>query len=125
MGKGRVMISARHSDTRQMMHVLLDLWGYEVIEACSNDDAVDLAESRHPQLVLVDTSCKFEEDMEVVTRLRHSHLPPSVPVIVMSTYPQAEYQKAAFEHGASGHLVKPLDLDLLENYLETCLAEVG
>jgi len=118
------MISATHSDTRQMMRVLLDLWGYDVIEACGDEDTVNKAEDSHPELVLIDSSCKFEEDMKVVTRLKHSHLPQSVPVIVMSAYPQAEYQKSAFEHGASGHMVKPLDLDLLENYIETCLADV-
>lgn len=124
MAKRRVMISSMHADTRQMMHILLDLWGYDVIEACNDDDAVNQAEESQPQLVLVDTTCSFNDDMKLVTRLRHSHLPPSTPLIVMSAYPQAEYQKAAFEHGASGQLVKPIDLELLENYLETCLSEV-
>lgn len=106
-----------------MMHVLLEMWGYEVIEAADENETVCLAESEHPELILVDTNTKFEDDLEVVGCLRRSHLPASVPIIVLSGYPQADYQKAVFEKGATGHLVKPLDLDLLEHYLETCLDE--
>lgn len=119
--RGRIMISGNHNDSRYMMHVLLEMWGYEVIEAAGEDETVRLAESEHPELILVDTHTQFEEDLKVVSCLRGSHLLTSIPIIVLSEYPQADYQKAAFEKGATGHLVKPLDLDLLESYLETCL----
>jgi CheY-like chemotaxis protein len=118
---GRVMISGTHNDTRYMMRVLLEMWGYEVLEAAGEDETTRIAESEHPDLILVDTATKFEEDIKIVSRLRRSHVPASVPIIVLSGYPQADYQKAAFENGATGHLVKPLDLDVLEDYLETCL----
>jgi CheY-like chemotaxis protein len=117
----RIMISGSHQDTRYMMRVLLEMWGYEVVEAAGDDETVRVAESARPELILVDTATKFEEDLKVVSSLRRSHVPASVPIIVLSGYPQADYQKAAFENGATGHLVKPLDLDLLESYLETCL----
>jgi DNA-binding response OmpR family regulator len=107
-----------------MMRVLLEMWGYEVVEADGEDESLRLAESEQPQLVLVDTASKFEEDLEVVDTIRHSNLPSTVPIIVLSGHPQADYQKAAFEHGATGHMLKPLDLDLLENYLESCLEKV-
>jgi DNA-binding response OmpR family regulator len=119
----RIMISGTHNDTRYMMRVLLEMWGYEVIEAAGEVQTVRVAEAEHPELILVDTANQFEEDLKIVKSLRGSHVPASVPVIVLSGYPQADYQKAAFENGATGHLVKPLDLDLLEDYLETCLDE--
>lgn len=119
--RGRIMISGKYDDTRYMMRVLLEMWGFEVIEAAGDDESVRVAESAQPELILVDTATKFEEDISVVSRLRRSHVPPTVPIVVLSGYPQADYQKAAFENGATGHLVKPLDPDLLENYLETCL----
>jgi len=121
--RGRILISGNNHDSRYMMHVLLEMWGFEVVEASCSDETVRIAETEHPQLILVDTANQFNEDLKIVNSLRHSHVPPSLPIIVLSGYPQADYQKAAFENGATGHLVKPLDLDLLENYLETCLDE--
>ena len=104
-----------------MMRMLLEMWDYEVIEADGEDETMRLAENRHPALILVDTAIRFEDDMKMVSRLRRSRLATSVPIIVLSSYPQADYQKAAFENGATGHLIKPLDPDLLKNYMGTCL----
>lgn len=56
------MISAAHADTRQMMHVLLDLRGYEVIQARGDGDTISRAEAERPQLVRVDTTSCFDED---------------------------------------------------------------
>jgi CheY-like chemotaxis protein len=122
--RGRIMISGTQQDTRYMMRVLLEMWGYEVVEADGEDETLRLAESVRPELVLVDTAAKFEEDLKVVDTIRHSNLPTTTPIIVLSGHPQADYQRAVFEHGANGHLVKPLDLDLLEEYLESCLEKV-
>jgi response regulator RpfG family c-di-GMP phosphodiesterase len=122
--RDRIMISGTQHDSRFMMRILLEMWGYEVIEADGEEETLRLAEELDPALVIVDTAVKFDEDVKVVSSIRHSRLAASVPVLVLSGYPQAEYQKAAFEHGATEHLVKPLDLDLLEGYLETCLDQV-
>ena len=119
--KARIMISGNNHDTRYMLRVLLEMWGYDAIEANGGDETLQLAETEHPQLILVDTSRTYDADLQVVRRIRQSDIPAAVPVIVLSGYSQSSYQKAAFEHGATGLLVKPLDLDLLENYLETCL----
>jgi two-component system cell cycle response regulator DivK len=121
MQKHLVMISGRQQDSRYMMRVLLELWGYDVIEADGTDETVRLAEEQRPQVILVDTSRAYDEDMRVIEGIRSSALSAAVPVIVLSGFPQASYQKAAFKSGATGLLVKPLDLDLLESYLETSI----
>jgi len=119
--KGRVLVSGTQNDTRFMMKVLLEMWGYEVAEAIGISDTVERAESFAPDFVLVDTSRLFDQDIEVVSSLRGSKLRASVPVFVMSGFPQAAYLRSAMEHGATGLLVKPLDLEVLEGHLESAL----
>jgi CheY-like chemotaxis protein len=124
-GERRVMVSGINNDSRYMMAVLLGMWGYEVIEAAGEDETLERAEAERPQLILVDASRPFEEDLQVVSRLRQSSLPKDLPVIVMSGHTQETHHRLAFEHGATGVLVKPLDLELLEDYLETFLPGDG
>src|SRR5215470_14260006 len=81
--RGRIMISGNHHDTRYMMRVLLEMWGFEVVEAAGRDETVKIAETERPQLILVDTATQFDEDLKVVSSLRHSHVPASVPIIVL------------------------------------------
>src|ERR1044071_1367607 len=100
--RARILISGNHHDTRYMMRVLLEMWGFEVVESAGANETVKIAESEHPQLILVDTATQFNEDLKIVSELRHSRIPASIPIIVLSGYPQADYQKAAFENGATG-----------------------
>lgn len=85
--RGRVLISGAHQDTRYMMRVLLEMWGYEVIEANGESETVELAESSFPDAILVDTSRRSESDLQIVSSVRRSRVPRSVPVIVISGYP--------------------------------------
>lgn len=117
--KGRVLVSGTQNDTRFMMKVLLEMWGYEVAEANGISETVEQAETFAPDFVLVDTSRLFDQDIEVVSSLRGSKLGQSVPVFVMSGFSQSAYLKSALEHGATGLLVKPLDLDMLEKHLDS------
>ena len=120
--KGRIMVSGTSNDSRYMMSVLLGMWGYDVIEAVGEDETVELAVTGHPQLILLDTSRPFEQELQIIARIRKSELPANLPVIVLSGNTQESYQIAAFEVGANGVLAKPLDLELLEAYLDSSIS---
>ena len=120
-GSRRIVVSSVHNDTRYMMRVLLELWGYEVSEAIGLDETLETAKKEHPRMILLDTSREFENDLEMISALSHSKDLGSAPVVVMSGYSQRRYKKAALECGAAGVLLKPLDLDTFEKYLEAAL----
>jgi DNA-binding response OmpR family regulator len=120
-GRPVIMISGIHQDTRYMLRVLLQMWDYRVIEAEGPDETLKLANQEHPRVILLDTSLLFEDDLEVLRKIRSSHEVQSLPVIMLSGFPQMQYREAAFKNGASGLLVKPLDIDLLEGYLYDCI----
>lgn len=119
--KGRILVSGSNNDTRYMMRVLLELWGYEVEESAGEDETVLAAEHFLPNVILIDASRLFDDDLKIVSRLRITELTESLPIFVLSGYTQQKYQRAAFDHGATNMLAKPLDLDLLEVCLEAAL----
>ena len=119
--RGKVVVSSSHNDTRYMMRVLLEMWGYEVVEADGEEGTVEAAEKFMPNAILVDTTRSFDEDLKIVSRLRVSSLLSRVPIFVLSGYTQAQNYRAAMDHGATNLLAKPLDLDLLESCLEAAL----
>ena len=122
-GRSRVMISATHNDTRAMIRILLEMWGYDVIEADGKAETVELAKNEHPGLILLDTTQRFADEVKVVSDIRSSDSLSSIPIIVMSARSPL-LKRSALEHGATGHLVKPIDLDLLQGCLDKCLDEV-
>jgi|SRR6478672_1107901 CheY-like chemotaxis protein len=119
--RGKVLVSGTHNDTRFMMRVLLEMWGYEVVEAEGEEETLQAAERFMPNAILVDTTRSFDDDLKIVSRLRVSSLLKLIPIIVLSGFTQKRYYTAAIDHGATSLLAKPLDLDLLESCLEAAL----
>ena len=119
--RGKVLVSGAHNDTRFMMRVLLEMWGYEVAEAEGEEETLQAAESFMPNAILVDTTRAFDDDLKIVSRLRVSSLLKLIPIIVLSGFTQKRYYTAAMDHGATNLLAKPLDLDLLESCLDAAL----
>jgi DNA-binding response OmpR family regulator len=120
-GRGKVLISGSHNDTRFMMRVLVEMWGYEVLEANGEEETMNAAETFLPNAILLDATRLFDEDLKIVSRLRLSQVSRLVPIIVLSGYTQSKYHEAAIDRGATKLLAKPLDLDQLEDCLEAAL----
>ena len=119
--RGKVLISGSHNDTRFMMRVLVEMWGFEVEEANGEEETLKVAETFLPNAILIDATRLFDEDLKVVSRLRLSEVSRLVPIFVLSGYTQSKYFQAAIDHGATNLLAKPLDLEKLENCLEAAL----
>jgi DNA-binding response OmpR family regulator len=100
---------------------MLELWNYEVVEAETPDDSLTLGRERHPSLLLMDTTVDFEDGLDNISKIRQDTELTAVPSIMMSGYSQEPYRDAALRSGASHFMAKPIDFDLLQNYIETLL----
>ena len=117
--KPLIMVVGPNADTRYMLRVILEIWDYDVVEAETPDASITLGSSRHPTLILLDTTMHFTETLEDIRLLKQEDALPDVPSVLISGFSQNMYREAALRSGASGFLVKPIDFDLLHEYIET------
>ena len=54
-----ILVVEHHDDTRDMLHTLLEMWGYRVLEAVNGLEAVEAAAREKPQLILMDGRLPF------------------------------------------------------------------
>jgi CheY-like chemotaxis protein len=113
------MVVGPNADTRYMLRVILEIWDYEVVEADTPDASITLGSSRHPSLILLDTTMHFTDTLEDIRLLKQGDGLSDVPSVLISGFSQNTYREAALKTGASGFLVKPIDFDLLHEYIET------
>jgi CheY-like chemotaxis protein len=93
----------RYAKTR-----ILQQAGFEVREAATGGEALDLVDEISPSLVLLDVKLPDISGIEVCRRIKVSH--PSVSVLQMSaTFVTGEFQAAAFDQGADSYLVEPVE----------------
>lgn len=108
MTKGTVLIVDDEPDIRASISITLTKAGYDVLEAEEGEQALEALDSGQKiDLILCDVYMPNVNGLEAVTCFRSLY--QSIPVIVMTGKPDAQYAKRMFEQGVSVYLVKPLE----------------
>jgi DNA-binding NarL/FixJ family response regulator len=101
----RVLIADDHAMVREGLHWALEHAGYEVVgEAADGEEAVELAESLRPDIVLMDLSLPVLSGVAATKRIRS--LVPGAKVVVLSMLSDETAVSSALAAGAVGYLVK-------------------
>lgn len=102
----RVLLADDHTLVRAGIRSLVEgLRGIEVVgEAGDGRTALQLAEARHPDVVLVDIGMPEISGLEVVARL--TKMEPSIRTVILSMHKAEEYVLQALRAGAAGYLLK-------------------
>jgi DNA-binding NarL/FixJ family response regulator len=102
----RVLIADDHAVVREgIRHVLSSEVGFEVVgEAANGSQAVTLAESLNPDVVVLDLSMPELSGLEAAARIRERV--PGASVLVLSIHDHEEYVLQSVRAGAQGYLRK-------------------
>ncbi len=114
----RALVVEDNADAAEMLKELLELWSYEVRSVGNGEDAVAMARSFRPDVVLLDIGLPGMDGFEVARRLRGC-LPGAMrPLVIgVSGYGQDADRRKARDAGIDHHLVKPLDPQVLKQIL--------
>jgi DNA-binding NarL/FixJ family response regulator len=102
----RVLVADDHTIVRSgIRHVLEGEPGFEVVGEASNGlEALSLAATLHPDIVVLDISMPGESGLQVAAQLSTSPSPPRV--LILSMHDNPEYVLESVRAGAHGYLLK-------------------
>ena len=106
----RILLVEDDPDTRELVVRLLAEQGYDVATAASGDEALELALTVDPALVLLDLMLPGIDGYSV---LREFRARSEVPVVVLSGRPREQDRVRALELGADAYLTKPIGVEEL------------
>ena len=115
-----VLVVEDYADTRTMMKFLLQSYGFQVIEACDGQEAVDKAQQSTPDLILMDLSLPIMDGLTATQTIRKFSGFGKIPIIAVTAYGNSYYRQA-IEAGCDDLINKPLDFDKLEPILNQYL----
>ena len=78
--------------------------GYEVVTGCDGMEAVELAASESPDLIVLDLMMPRLDGLEACTKIREFS---QVPIIMLTAKSEDMDKLLGFEHGADDYLTKP------------------
>jgi two-component system, cell cycle response regulator DivK len=101
-------------DNRFMMRRLLEMSGYRVVEATNGEEAVRLAESERPDVILMDLSLPVIDGLAATRAIRKLDGFGKVPIVAVSAHDTSDFQSDALVAGCNSYITKPIDFSQLE-----------
>ncbi|MDQ3920098.1 MAG: response regulator [Acidobacteriota bacterium] len=92
-----------------MLRQLLEANGYRVLEAADGREAVGVAMTERPELILMDLGLPGTDGLSAVTEIREHVSVAEMKILIVSAYDRLEYRTEAISAGCSGYVTKPVD----------------
>lgn len=119
--KPLVLIVEDYEPSRDLLRILLNMKGCEVIEA-DLQDVIVAAEKFRPSLMLIDIGRPFKDSLETIKQVQKCESLSEVPKIITSGNGTSAFRDEVVAAGYDELLVKPIDFDKLDWLLEQYLS---
>lgn len=115
--KLRILVVDDNVDAAQTLAELLRRFGHDVRAVFDGTQAVDEAQRRPPDVVLLDLGMPAPDGFEVARRLRSDPTTRGVYLVALTGWGEASMREQTRRAGFDLHLVKPPELDALHEAL--------
>ena len=115
-----ILIVEDYEDVRSCMKLLIQSFGYKVVEAGDGAEAIESFKHHFPDLVLMDVSLPRVDGLAATKAIRKFEGKAKTPIIAVTAHGQRFYERA-LEAGCNDLIDKPIDFDNLEPFLKRYL----
>jgi len=100
---------------------ILENFGYQAITATNGKEAVDLAEKEKPDIIFLDAEMPEMDGWETCQTIKNILTIKNIPIIICTGHESEEYHQKSTQLGASGHITKPYDFELIKQKISELL----
>lgn len=104
-----ILIVDDEERNRRLLDVLLRTDGYQTVSAGSGHDALTLAVSAHPDLILLDLMMPGMDGFEVTQAIRNNPATSTIPIMIVSALDDVATHRRLLASGADEFIRKPVD----------------
>jgi CheY-like chemotaxis protein len=107
---------------RRLAVFLLRAQGYEVREATTGLEALEMLEKEHPDLIVMDIQLPGMDGLEVTRKIKEQPTTADIPVIAVTSYAMKGDREKALAAGCVGYVTKPIDKNI---FIQEVAARLG
>jgi signal transduction histidine kinase/ActR/RegA family two-component response regulator len=112
-----ILIVEDNADARETLKHVLELAGHRVRAASDGVAGLQAALTQRPEVALIDIGLPLMDGYEVARRIRAAEARASLLLVALTGYGLPEDRQRAIDAGFDAHLVKPVDVEALQELL--------
>jgi two-component system, cell cycle response regulator DivK len=118
----KILLVEDNEMNRDMLSRRLLRKGYEVVMAVDGEQAVAMAQSEKPDLILMDMSLPVIDGWEATRRVKASEASSGIPIIALTAHAMSGDRERALGAGCDDYDTKPIELPRLLEKIDALLA---
>ena len=124
-GMARILVVEDSPDIRELVRVLLEGAGHEVLTASDGQEGVTRAREIRPDLVLMDLSLPVLSGWEATRQIKSHPETSRIPVVAVTAHAMQGDRERALAAGCDGFLAKPIDEETFASLVASFLGVAG
>jgi two-component system cell cycle response regulator DivK len=121
-GKGTILYVEDNLENRMLIRRVLLAEGYTLMEADTAGQALDLLQTNHPNLILMDINMPDMDGYTLTAQIKSIPGFEQIPIIALTANVMRGDRERTLQAGCDGYIQKPVDIDLLSLEIEKFLA---
>lgn len=114
-----ILVVDDFDDTRLLLRTWLERKGFEVIEAENGNEAVSQAETKRPNLIIMDLEMPELDGLAATRKIRAVKELEKVPVLAVSAYGAEQFRDDALAAGCDEYVSTPFEPEALEKLIRS------
>ena len=111
-----VLVVEDNDINMKLLHDVLEVQGYNVLQAKDGMEGWRIAREHRPDLILMDIQLPSISGLEATKRLKADETLKSIPVIAITAFAMAGDKEKFLEGGCDAYIPKPISIP---NFLQT------
>ena len=124
--EGCVLIVEDNPLNMKLFSAMVSAQGFEVLQATDGSSAIEMADERRPDLIIMDLQLPDMSGLDVARSLKHGDRTGEIPIIATSAYALGNDEAAIRASGCDAYMAKPIAisefLELIESFMASARA---
>ena len=118
MSDKNVMVVEDNEKNMKLMRVVLKAKGYNIIEAATGEEALNLLKNQKPDIILMDIQLPGIDGLTLIKQIKASVITKDIPIIAVTAYAMKGDEQKILDTGCDAYVSKPINTQELPRIVE-------
>ena len=105
----KILIVEDNPRNMRLLEMTLKVKGYSLLKATDGEEALDMAMTERPDLIIMDIQLPKIDGLEVTRKLKNTQAFSHIPIIALTAYAMKGDKEKAIDAGCDAYLPKPIN----------------